>query len=199
MKRPETRAGCVNVPRPCPFATCRYSTRVDVRSKAGRSLKVYREAEQEAEPSEDPTVIPLDVPAGTSCALDVAERGSHSLEEIGEIYGVSKEAVRLIEESALLSLRKKLEDVGISPRELFGRRSGVVPEDSEDSMNGVEDIYSFIDGMKSLPRYPGKRVEQTADGRRVGDSAPGTIRRRIMMGSFRSLHEYRKKKLAEGK
>jgi DNA-directed RNA polymerase sigma subunit (sigma70/sigma32) len=39
-----------------------------------------------------------------SCALDVADRGDHTLNEGGEMLGVSRERVRQIEEQALHKL-----------------------------------------------------------------------------------------------
>jgi hypothetical protein len=194
VNRPKTRAECSGIPRPCPFASCRYSTRVDVKTNQAGSLKVYREDVQE---SEDEDVAP-----DTSCALDVADRGEHTLEEIAGIYGCTKENVRLIEEKALEMFRKKLAALGMTEEALYGRRSGVLPEDSEDSTGVMENIQSFMEDMKPLPTYPHKVVEVTADGRRVGDAAPGKIRRRgpSTLGgySFYQLQAYRRKKRAEG-
>jgi hypothetical protein len=46
-----------------------------------------------------PNVEPWEL--ADSCALDIAERGGMTLEEIGSIIGVSRERVRQIEEAAL--------------------------------------------------------------------------------------------------
>ena len=43
------------------------------------------------------------------CALDVANEGEHTLEEVAVVLGVSKERVRQLEESALTKLRQKPE------------------------------------------------------------------------------------------
>ena len=40
-----------------------------------------------------------------SCALDVAARGPHSLQGIGELFGLHKERIRQIEEQAVERLR----------------------------------------------------------------------------------------------
>jgi hypothetical protein len=170
---------------------------VDVRE--GR-LKVYREDEQDSEPSEDPNVVPIDVPAETSCALDVAERGEHTLDEIGQIYGFTRENVRLMEEKGLEILAKKLHDAGIVPSEIFGRQSAVVPQDSEDFVVGSEGLSQFVHDMKALPVYPVRNVGQSADGRRVGDLAPGKIKKRSDRAfTFYQLNRNRKRRAAEGK
>jgi len=48
---------------------------------------------------------PDEVPADTSCALDLAERGGMSLSEVGDVLGVVRERVRQIEEEALTKVR----------------------------------------------------------------------------------------------
>lgn len=40
-----------------------------------------------------------------SCALDVADRGEHTLEEVGDLYGITRESVRLVEARAILKLK----------------------------------------------------------------------------------------------
>ena len=49
---------------------------------------------------------------GESCALDVADKGEHSLEEIGEIMGVTRERVRQIEANALFKLSRRDSQTG---------------------------------------------------------------------------------------
>jgi hypothetical protein len=41
-----------------------------------------------------------------TCSLDVADRGEHTLDEVGELMGISYERVRQIEEIALRKARK---------------------------------------------------------------------------------------------
>jgi hypothetical protein len=53
------------------------------------------------------------IPSGMdTCTLDVADRGEHTLEEIGQLLGVTRERVRQIELAALFKLRNQLPAVG---------------------------------------------------------------------------------------
>ncbi len=95
--RPRTRADCVDGPRPCPWFSCRHHLGLDLEDtlRAGQlepTLKVYQpEVDQEN----------LE-----TCSLDVAARGEHFLEEVGEIMGLVKERVRQIEIGALRAMRE---------------------------------------------------------------------------------------------
>ena len=91
--KPRTRGDCLAGPRPCPWTGCRYHLASDVRG-----------------------------PLSESCALDVAGRGGATLEEVGNLLGVSRERIRQIEGTALEKLR-----VGGGAqvaRELLGEESG---------------------------------------------------------------------------
>lgn len=84
LKPPKTRAECINGPRPCPRLACKYHLWNDSKSSFRDGL-----------PEE-------------SCALDISDRGSHTLEEIGVVIGLTKERVRQIESVALIKLRARL-------------------------------------------------------------------------------------------
>lgn len=84
--KPRTRADCSQVPRPCPFVSCRYHLYLDV-------FPSHR--------------IGLNFP-GTevhklkhSCALDEAEADGLFLNEVACRMGLSGERVRQLEEMAL--------------------------------------------------------------------------------------------------
>lgn len=91
--RPRTRADCDNVVRPCPYVGCKYNLYLDVDRLSG-SIKLNL-------PDLEPDQMTH------SCALDVADAGSSTLEEVGEIVNLTRERVRQIEAKAAKRLTKK--------------------------------------------------------------------------------------------
>ncbi len=93
--RPAVRGDCEpgghNAARPCPWVSCSMHLHLDV-SEDGQRLKLNF-------PHLDPDEIP------ETCALDVADRGGVTLDEVGRISAVVRERVRQIEEKALKKLR----------------------------------------------------------------------------------------------
>ncbi len=75
--RPRVRADCEALPRPCPFPDCRYHLAPESRG----------------------------APFVYSCALDAADDGPHTLEEVATILGLSWDEVRDLEVAALQKLR----------------------------------------------------------------------------------------------
>jgi hypothetical protein len=89
---PRTRGECAEGPRPCPLVGCRYHLYLEVSDDNG-SMKINRP----------------DVPVWEmerSCALDEAERGGMTLEEVSEALGVTRERIRQLEERALRRLQE---------------------------------------------------------------------------------------------
>lgn len=86
---PRTRGDCVDGPRPCPLATCASHLATDVERNGALKLNF-------------PGVEIEDM--ADSCALDVADRGEHSLEEIAVLMNLTREGVRKIEERVLRKL-----------------------------------------------------------------------------------------------
>lgn len=93
---PATRADCPTI-RPCPHVRCRHNTYLDVTENGSLSV---------------PRHEPWDHPAAWSCVLD--SRGA-TLEEVGEVLGVTRERVRQIEVLALAKLHEKCLELGIQP------------------------------------------------------------------------------------
>lgn len=88
--RPKTRAECAEGPRPCPHVSCRHHLYLDVSPRTG-AIKLNF-----------PDLEVWDLPV--SCALDVAEGGATTLEDVGVILNLTRERIRQLELSALSRL-----------------------------------------------------------------------------------------------
>ena len=99
--RPKSRCQCASGVRPCPFVSCKHHLYLDVNPETGSiklnfpHLEVW-EMEQ-------------------TCALDVAERGGITLEEVGEILNLTRERIRQVEVRGLLKLKMTAASDGITP------------------------------------------------------------------------------------
>ena len=88
--RPQSRGECADMERPCPFVSCKYHLYIDVHPVRG-SIKV--------------NFPDLEVWEMTdTCALDIADRGGITLEEVGEIMNLTRERVRQVETQGLSKL-----------------------------------------------------------------------------------------------
>ena len=92
VQRPMRRADCEDGPRPCPFVSCKHHLYLDVNPETG-SIKLNF-----------PHLEPWEM--RESCALDVAERGGITLEEVGAIVNLTRERVRQVEVRATGKLRQ---------------------------------------------------------------------------------------------
>ncbi len=90
-ERPKTRAECIDGPRPCPFVSCQHHLYLDVSPRTGAiklnfpDLEVWEMTE--------------------TCALDVADRGGTTLEEVGAIMNLTRERIRQVEVKGLAKLQ----------------------------------------------------------------------------------------------
>lgn len=94
--RPRSRADCANGPRPCMFISCKHHLYLDVNPATG-SIKLNFPDREVWELEE-------------TCALDVADRGGITLEEVGTIMNLTRERIRQVETRGLLKLRAVTED-----------------------------------------------------------------------------------------
>jgi hypothetical protein len=102
VDRPTLRAQCQGMARPCPFVSCEHHLYLDVNPESGAiklnfpHLEVWEMAE--------------------TCALDVADRGGITLEEVGAILNLTRERIRQVEVRGLTKIRTvNGEDLGVSP------------------------------------------------------------------------------------
>lgn len=96
------RSDCLGGARPCPLVGCKHNNYLDVNPRTGHIHFNY-----------PPHVSPEDVPPNESCSLDVADSGSKTLEEVGQILHLTRERIRQIEIQALLKLRAAIGDDGL--------------------------------------------------------------------------------------
>lgn len=87
--RPKTRGDCASVRRPCPFVACSMNLYLDA-SETGSIILNF------------PHLEPGQMPADQSCALDLADQGNMTLEEIAVVTNLTRERIRQIELKALL-------------------------------------------------------------------------------------------------
>src|SRR5579872_3072993 len=90
VERPEAREDCVNGERPCPFVSCKHHLYLDVSARTG-AIKLNFPDLEVWEMSE-------------TCALDVADRGGTTLEEVGAIMNLTRERIRQVEVKGLAKL-----------------------------------------------------------------------------------------------
>ena len=103
MSRPETRTECKSEQRPCPWVSCKHHLYLDVNPETG-SIKINF-----------PDLEPWEM--NESCALDVADRGGITLEDVGEIMNLTRERIRQVEVRGLLKLKMAIpsaEDMGMA-------------------------------------------------------------------------------------
>jgi hypothetical protein len=89
-ERPRNREECSGGARPCPFVSCKHHLYLDVSARTGAiklnfpDLEVWEMTE--------------------TCALDIADRGGTTLEEVGAIMNLTRERIRQVEVKALAKL-----------------------------------------------------------------------------------------------
>lgn len=93
--KPQSRADCKDMERPCPFVSCKYHLYIDVHPVRG-AIKLNFPDIEVWEMTE-------------TCSLDVADRSGITLEEVGEIMNLTRERVRQVETAGLAKLESMQE------------------------------------------------------------------------------------------
>src|SRR6185312_10592112 len=88
--KPRTRVECVDGPRPCPYVSWQHHLFLDVSNRTG-AIKLNF-----------PDLEVWDM--NETCALDVADRGGTTLEDVGAIMNLTRERIRQVEVKALAKL-----------------------------------------------------------------------------------------------
>jgi Sigma-70, region 4 len=109
VEKPETRAHCQGMPRPCPFVSCAHHLYLDVNPESG-AIKLNFPHLEVWEMKE-------------TCALDVADRGGITLEEVGEILNLTRERIRQVEVRGLSKMREQTADDFDRPAKPVATRS----------------------------------------------------------------------------
>lgn len=94
VQRPRTRAECLqgeNAERPCPYVSCKHHLYLDVSPRSG-AIKLNF-----------PHMEVWDLPE--TCALDVADRGGVTLEEVGVIMNLTRERIRQLKTKGLTKIK----------------------------------------------------------------------------------------------
>ena len=88
--QPARRGECAEGARPCPYVSCQHHLFLDVSSRTG-AIKLNFPDLEVWEMNE-------------SCALDIADRGGTTLEDVGAIMNLTRERIRQVEVKALAKL-----------------------------------------------------------------------------------------------
>ena len=91
ITRPKKREECAGAERPCPFVSCKHHLYLDVSARTG-AIKLNFPDLEVWEMNE-------------TCALDVADRGGTTLEEVGAIMNLTRERIRQVEVKGLAKLQ----------------------------------------------------------------------------------------------
>ena len=133
IARPKVREDCAQAERPCPFVSCKHHLYLDVSARTGAiklnfpDLEVWEMTE--------------------TCALDVADRGGTTLEEVGAIMNLTRERIRQVEVKGLAKL-EALKDMSalrdyVDEGPIGKRRLPILakPETDEEEEAEVEDDF----------------------------------------------------------
>lgn len=117
--RPITRGDCEGGERPCPYVACQHHLYLEVNPETG-SVKLNF-----------PNLEPWELLH--TCALDVADDGRQTLEQIGAVLNITRERVRQVGMRALVRLAPELRAVtGLTGEEMLqALDDGLAPGEGE--------------------------------------------------------------------
>jgi hypothetical protein len=133
-EKPRTRSECVEGIRPCPYVSCKHHLFLDVSSRTG-AIKLNFPDLEVWEMSE-------------TCALDIADRGGTTLEEVGAIMNLTRERIRQVEVKALakldalkemMALRDYVDEGPVGKRRLPLLSKKDIVDDEEDKPSPSDD------------------------------------------------------------
>ncbi len=138
VEKPQSRAECASGERPCPFVSCKHHLYLDVSAKTG-AIKLNF-----------PDLEVWDM--NETCALDVADRGGTTLEEVGAIMNLTRERIRQVEVKGLaklqalrdmMALRDYVDEGPVGKRRLpvLAKEDVVKDEEETDEEETVEDEF----------------------------------------------------------
>jgi hypothetical protein len=136
IERPRTREECSDAPRPCPYVSCKHHLFLDVSARTG-AIKLNFPDLEVWEMNE-------------TCALDVADRGGTTLEEVGAIMNLTRERIRQVEVKGLAKLAAlrdmtSLRDY-VDEGPVGKRRLPVLSADAEDEEEAESETEADEDG-----------------------------------------------------
>jgi hypothetical protein len=148
--KPQTRLDCQGAARPCPFVSCQHHLYLDVSARTGAiklnfpDLEVWEMTE--------------------TCALDVADRGGTTLEEVGAIMNLTRERIRQVEVKGLaklaalrdMSTLRDYVDEGPTGKRRLPILAAPVAEDED------EDLDEDLDEKKDAAEEPAVEAEGEA-------------------------------------
>ena len=143
--KPRSRAECTEGPRPCPVVSCKHHLYIDVSPRTG-AIKLHFPDLEVWELNE-------------SCALDVADRGGMTLEDVGAIMNLTRERIRQVEVKALaklealrdmLALRDYIDEGPVGKRRLPSLTKADLAakpkdDDASDDLDADDDDFDVLD------------------------------------------------------
>ena len=115
-ERPKTRGDCEHGDRPCPWISCRYHLSTDtVPTQTGQNdtlwlndgKRTQRIGARESQSRFLEVIQNWELCEGETCALDIADAGEKTLEEVAKLWNMTRERVRQVEMRAMRKIRRE--------------------------------------------------------------------------------------------